>query len=773
MRPKFMNWMATAAVAVLIPFAPAVLGLRTLAHRDADQLYAPVRTLVVEALRGGRLPLWNPYEGLGKPLFAEGIHSVLHPVSLLGAVVAPGSVDFLILGYLVAAAVGALLFTRSLGASAPAAFGASLAFALSGYSVSMTGNLVFLAGLATLPWLLGAAVRAGSGDRWAPLWTALATACVLLSGDVQTAIVGLALGVLLASADGWRGAARTIAGMAVGVFLAGVQVLPSREALLYSFRGVGLQPWEETRWPLTPGRLLEWVIPGLLRGSPASIPMGASGEALPLPFAESVYLGVPLVFAALLAARRGGRRVAFLVGSAAVLVWLALGHHLGAREALGWVPVWNRFRYSEKLMAPLALTLAALAAAGIDAFGAAGLSRRATHALALASVVGAAVFLALLLAPDAAEALAVGAVGSAGSFYRCTLVAGLPHLVVGLLAILAANRGASAAARTATLSLLVALAPASAVYFGAHLGVPDAHRLVTSLRFGSDSPVPRIAHPAERVFYAGDPSDFADERARLWPGILIPAANVAFRVDALAAYGAFRPHRLETVSSAFGTAWPMVARRFAVTHVAVPFPFSPAYRGPTELALLGGSLVQGDPALGFELWAVPHRPWAFFAGRSRSVAGPDAAQRVLHDLEVEGDHDTVIVEGTVPPSLARGRILRVERGTESLRIEAEADGPGLLVVQDAFWPGWRAYIDDQPAEILAADALVRAVRWPGGRHTLEMSYDPPVLRTGLALSAIGAILAVWLAVIAVRRGKVARGHRRLNGHGAGWACAGR
>jgi hypothetical protein len=31
-----------------------------------------------------------------------------------------------------------------------------------------------------------------------------------------------------------------------------------------------------------------------------------------------------------------------------VLLWLALGHHLGARQALESVPIWNRFRYSEK-----------------------------------------------------------------------------------------------------------------------------------------------------------------------------------------------------------------------------------------------------------------------------------------------------------------------------------------------------------------------------------------------------------------------------------------
>ncbi|MGB8931575.1 MAG: hypothetical protein WCC48_10055, partial [Anaeromyxobacteraceae bacterium] len=70
MSPRKHEVTVTAAVTVLgvlLAFAPAVVGLRTLSQRDTDLLYAPVRTLVVQELRAGHLPLWNPYEGTGKP----------------------------------------------------------------------------------------------------------------------------------------------------------------------------------------------------------------------------------------------------------------------------------------------------------------------------------------------------------------------------------------------------------------------------------------------------------------------------------------------------------------------------------------------------------------------------------------------------------------------------------------------------------------------------------------------------------------------------------
>src|SRR5262245_52796904 len=65
-----------------------VLGFgHTLAWRDTSRLFAPMRSLITESLRAGRLPLWNPYEALGMPLFAQLLHSILHPWSILVAFV--------------------------------------------------------------------------------------------------------------------------------------------------------------------------------------------------------------------------------------------------------------------------------------------------------------------------------------------------------------------------------------------------------------------------------------------------------------------------------------------------------------------------------------------------------------------------------------------------------------------------------------------------------------------------------------------------------------
>jgi hypothetical protein len=755
--------MAAVAAGTLLPFAPAVLGLRTLSHRDTDRLYAPMRTLVVDALRHGRLPLWNPYEGTGKPLFAEGIHSVLHPVSLLGALLAPSSIDFLILAYLVAAALGAFALARSLSASPPASAGAALAFALSGFSVSMSGNLVFLAGLSSLPWLLAAARLAGLGHPWGVVLTALATATAFFSGDVQIALVGLALASLLAAdAGGPRALARASAGFALGILLASVQILATYALLPLTYRGAELEPWERSVWALAPGRLLEWIVPGLLRGPLAEPPVGASGATLEPVFAESVYLGLPLLLAAgmgggaLLASAR--RRTGLLLASAAlILLWFALGQRLGARQLFEWVPVWSRFRYSEKFMAPLGLSLAVLGAIGVDAFGAARLPRAFARGLLLVALAALTALATTVLEPACVRDLADRLFGDAAPFYTRNLRDGLPHLLLAAIALLAAARLRSPALRSTLLASVVAVAPAAAVYHGAHLGLPDARRATTALPLPPDAPVPRVAQPTEGLLPQQEFQDLVEAMARQGALLLYPATNVARAVDNVQAYGAFKSARLWDLAASFRQDWLRGFRRFGLTHLLLPFPNDFPDGGSLDAAVTGGAVIQRDLALGLEVWAVPHRPWAFFPLRSVAADGPASALGTLTDLVRLGDDATVVVEAPEAPPTSPGTVLAVARARAdgAVRVVAESPGPGLLVVQDAFWPGWRAAIDGRATEILAADSLVRAVRWPAGRHALELVYDPPEVRIGLILSALGVLLLAAGANSARRKARPA------------------
>ncbi len=58
------------------------------------------------------------------------------------------------------------------------------------------------------------------------------------------------------------------------------------------------------------------------------------------------------------------------------------------------------------------------------------------------------------------------------------------------------------------------------------------------------------------------------------------------------------------------------------------------------------------------------------------------------------------------------------------RVTVQAEGPGLLVLSEIAYPGWRVRVDGAPAALLHPAGLLRGVLLPPGRHTVEFSYSP-------------------------------------------------
>jgi hypothetical protein len=219
--------------------------------------------------------------------------------------------------------------------------------------------------------------------------------------------------------------------------------------------------------------------------------------------------------------------------------------------------------------------------------------------------------------------------------------------------------------------------------------------------------------------------------------LALPGYNVLARVDNVDAYASLLSERLEWARGMFEqipTAW----RRYGATHVVLP----PGQRDGTGMnATAGGRLVREDALA--QVWSVPHREWASFAPSVGLVSGLKATVSAILESAAAARGATFLDVAEEPPT-SPGRILSVARGAEALAVEAVASGPALLVVNDAYWPGWEAELDGAPVPILPADALVRAVRFPQGRHRLVMRYDPPEVRQGLALSGVGLLLLLAL-----------------------------
>ena len=59
---------------------------------------------------------------------------------------------------------------------------------------------------------------------------------------------------------------------------------------------------------------------------------------------------------------------------------------------------------------------------------------------------------------------------------------------------------------------------------------------------------------------------------------------------------------------------------------------------------------------------------------------------------------------------------------------------GLLVLSEVFYPGWKAYIDNQPVEVIPLDGLMRGIIVPDGEYDVFVKFQPDILWLGLGLS---------------------------------------
>jgi len=694
----------------------------------------PLRPAIGAALRSLHLPAWNPWEGAGQPLLAQLLNGVLHPASIATALLGD-SADLLVVLLFALAAAGAWVAARSLGASPMAALASGLAFGLSGFVLGMASNTQYLMSAASGPWAVaGLVATARRPGGWA--WGAAGVAALLLCGDPGGAIAFGLMGLALAGhAGGWRGLGPALGAGVLGAGLAAVQLLPSALHLADTSRGLGLAAGDLHRWALAPWRILELAAPGFLVGRPESYvaPVyaaldGASPDRFP--FVPSAFVGAATLALAAAGALRPGW-ASRAAGLAAVFLWLALGFRAGSQQLLSWVPVWGALRYWEKMLAPFTLCAALAAAGGVDAL-AAGLGQPARRIALGALAVAAA--LALAFAVPGSGAL-LGLDGSVAELARTRLLVGLAHATAALAAlagatVLARTRPTAAAGLAAA---ILGLAGVAASPFALHAGSRAALD-ATPPPLAAEAPGPRVVAPLGCDYAAGvgelDPIDLLNLCERRTGR---PATNAAAGVQSLAPYTGLASTRWELVAGSGPLFWP-IARRLATTHVLARPPAS-----AVEAQVLG-SAVQGlgPPALldggGLLVWALPHRPWASFARAARTAPDPRAALAELaRELAAGGEAVVVETAGSLGP-FAEGTVLAIDHGAEQVTVTAEAGGDGLLVVADAWAPGWRASIDGREVELLPADLLARAVRWPAGRHVLVMRYEAPGLAMGAGLS---------------------------------------
>ena len=82
-----------------------------------------------------------------------------------------------------------------------------------------------------------------------------------------------------------------------------------------------------------------------------------------------------------------------------------------------------------------------------------------------------------------------------------------------------------------------------------------------------------------------------------------------------------------------------------------------------------------------------------------------------------------------------------------MKVAAYTDGPGLLIVSEAYQWNWTAAVNGTPVKPLVADGALLAVPLPAGASTIELSYRPLDFYAGLGISAVTALVIAGIGLL--------------------------
>jgi hypothetical protein len=687
---------------------------------DFANYVLPYAVYMSQAWADGRWPpLWNPDVFMGVPYLANIQASTLYPPYLLLALLPPlvvlAWVQVLHVGLAGAGMYAYALRGARLGRAG--AVVAAVVFMVGPFVTGQMARVNFLYALAWAPWLMLAVDRSLVAPRWwlAPVIAGL-VGLVLLAGHPQAAYFTVILMAMAGLGPLWRSVRRRrwtpaaqglsiiIVGGALGLGLAAAQLVPTAELVGQSIRSSGVDPGVAAESPLPLRGLFGTVLPHYSSQLPAEI-TGAS-------------LGAAALTLALLAVLTRWRspfvRGWLLVGL--ISFWAATGHAGRLYDLLYQVlPGLNLFRVPARLLLFSTVSLALLAGMGTRAAPVLARLRKPAPVLAAAG-------LALL---PAAVVVAYGAVGSpdqrwlrllprppgppAGDLvWQVALVAGVAVALIG------------AAARP---RLRRALAPAlvGLVLADTWLATQPIYsrQAVPAASYSAATGARQLVAPEAGARYLSLSAGYAGLQPNQgMSGGWLSVDGYDGGVLPLSRYVAFRRPLLPPDSSnrsdyifPFLTHKLYSLDRLQQTGAATVIAAEAEDPNGSDCPCLS----PGEAAGGVRVWRVPDplgRAW----------------------LETS--------RGRVPQRISLDRGERVE-------VQVEAAEPGLLVLADTDYPGWRAKLDGRPVRMERYEGLLRAVPMPAGHHVVSFAFEPASVRTGYAISLISLGILLLLAAVTV------------------------
>lgn len=713
---------------IVLRFMPVLMGRETFFYRDYGLFTYPIAHYYRDCFWRGEFPQWNPLNNFGVPLLGQWNTALLYPPSLFYLLLPlTWALAVFNLAHLVLAAMGMYFLARRWTGSQLAAAVAGMAFAFNGLSLHMLMWISNLAAWAWMPWVVLAAERAWREGGRSLTWAALAGGIQMLSGAPELIILTWAFAGLLWLAQFWRRDIprkqmfnRMLVICVLTGGLAAAQLLPFMELLAHSQRDPGFQ---DSKWAMPGWGWANFFVP-LFHCTPSIIGIYSQDDQQ---WTSSYYLGIGVVALALLASNQLRRNQTWFLAAAVVAgVVLAMGDH---GYIYAWIkhalPFLNVMRYPIKIVVLTALALPLLAAFALKENSGAPENGR----IAGRQFLGVGIFIGALVAAILFYASLFPFPQETWSVTRNSGLSRLVFLALILGAAWLMNRGKEARTIGLAGAVLILLIAMDALTHAPNQNptIPvEAYRPLAAEQtvFAHPGESRALVHPVLQSFLihgaTADPLVYYLGMRRA----LFLNCNL---IDGIPTGSGFFSLELRSASP--------VVRMLGSDVNAFPAPLADFVAG-SQISSPDSSFTWSARTNFLPMITAGQSP--IFASREETMRGllsPEFNPRANVYLPLEARAAVTVTNNTI------AQITASKFFAQRAEFLVDAKAPSLVVVAQAFYQPWHAYVDGARVKLWEANGAFQALEVPAGSHQVKLVYQDAAFRYGLIIS-LASLLAV-------------------------------
>ncbi|MEA3366039.1 MAG: YfhO family protein, partial [Candidatus Hydrogenedentes bacterium] len=259
--------------------------------------------------------------------------------------------------------------------------------------------------------------------------------------------------------------------------------------------------------------------------------------------------------------------------------------------------------------------------------------------------------------------------------------------------------------------------------------------------------------PSERILFDTALTDYLQEletpsRVSVQTAGITLGLFPLYGIETWMGYEGMYPRRISEFRAGLRDAiWGSIEPACAITHYLYVGGTTPAYPNDDPACLNKVATLDGIDV--YE--NVCAMPRAYLAARTLDVPDLEARFSVLSSSGFNPKYTAVVEEPLPGPAPSAnladlGPAEVLERTATHVRIQASSEADCVLVLADAYYPGWKATIDGERVEVFPVNHAFRGILMPAGEHRIEFRYAPASFEVGLTISACGLLVFSGVAL---------------------------